>query len=66
MNSIQRGIAGAVFVLIASPVLQAQATAPRMEIFTGTTVNLNPGAGMLCLPRIWYLLTTLTLPSSVG
>jgi hypothetical protein len=47
MNIIQRGIAGAFFALIASPVLQAQATAPpKMESFTGTTVNLNPGAGM--------------------
>ena len=47
MNIIQRSIAGAFFVLIASPVLQAQATAPpKMESFTGTTVNLHPGAGM--------------------
>jgi hypothetical protein len=47
MNIIQRSIAGGFFVLIASPVLQAQATAPpKMESFTGTTVNLNPGAGM--------------------
>ena len=47
MNIIHRSIAGAFFVLIASPVLQAQATAPpKMESFTGTTVNLNPGAGM--------------------
>jgi hypothetical protein len=47
MTIIQRGIAGALFVLIASPVLHAQATAPpKMESFTGTTVNLHPGAGM--------------------
>jgi hypothetical protein len=47
MNIIQRSIAGALCVLIASPVLQAQATAPpQMESFTGTTVNLHPGAGI--------------------
>jgi hypothetical protein len=47
MNIIQRSIAAAFFVLIASPVLQAQATAlPTVESFTGTTVNLNPGAGL--------------------
>ena len=47
MNIIQSSIAGACFVLIASPVLQAQVTAlPKMESFTGTTVNLNPGAGV--------------------
>jgi len=46
MNIIQKSIAGAFFVLIAAPVLQAQATAPpKMESFTGTTVNLNPGGG---------------------
>jgi hypothetical protein len=47
MNIIQRSITGAVFVLIASALLRAQATTPpKMESFTGTTVNLSPGAGM--------------------
>ena len=47
MNILQRSIVGGFFVLITSPVLQAQATAPpKMDTFTGTTVNLNPGTGM--------------------
>jgi len=46
MSIIQRSLAVALFVLIPPPVLQAQATLPpKMESFTGTTVNLNPGAG---------------------
>ena len=46
MSLMRRCLAGAFFVFIASPVLQAQATPPKMESFTGTTVNLNPGGGM--------------------
>jgi hypothetical protein len=47
MNIIRRTIAGAVFISSVSVLLQAQTTAPpKMESFTGTTVNLNPGAGM--------------------
>ena len=45
--TIIQGIIAALFVFIVSPALQAQATAlPKVESFTGTTVNLNPGAGM--------------------
>jgi hypothetical protein len=44
---IPKCIAGTVFVLIAAPLLTAQGTAPRkIDTFTGTTVNLNPGAGV--------------------
>ena len=44
---IRRSIAGAVFVLMTSPLLRAQATPPlKVDSFTGTTVNLNPGAGI--------------------
>lgn len=47
MNIMHRSIAGALLVLIATPAVQAQATAlPEMESFTGMTVNLNPGAGI--------------------
>ena len=54
MNILQRSIAGALFVLIASPVLQAQATAaPKMESFTRTTANLNPGTGMRLLINVF-------------
>jgi hypothetical protein len=47
MTNTKKGIiAGVFFVLSASPVLPAQTPAQsRMESFTGTTVNLNPGAG---------------------
>jgi hypothetical protein len=44
--SIRRGAAAGVAILVAPILLMAQAPAPpKVESFTGTTVNLNPGAG---------------------
>src|SRR5260370_34078056 len=46
IRAIQRIIAAGVAILVAPILLVAQAPLPKkIERFTGTTVNLNPGAG---------------------
>ena len=46
IRAMQRILAAGVAILVAPTLLVAQAPAPKkIERFTGTTVNLNPGAG---------------------